>query len=83
MIYYPETESHIRDKVKVVLNMPSYATKKELEHAACIDTSDLAAEKNFIALKAKINRLDIIKLVKVSISLNILKTKLDDLALDK
>ena len=44
MSYYPERDSHIRDKIKVVLN---YATKKELEHATGIDTSDLAAKKYF------------------------------------
>ena len=29
MSYYPEPDSHIRDKVKVVLNLPNYATKKK------------------------------------------------------
>ena len=28
MGYYPEPESHIRDKVKIVLDSPNYATKK-------------------------------------------------------
>ena len=27
MSYYPEPDSHIRDKVKVVLDLPNYATK--------------------------------------------------------
>ena len=27
MEYYPEPESHIRDKVKVVLDLSNYATK--------------------------------------------------------
>ena len=27
MSYYPEPESHIRDKVKVVLDLSNYATK--------------------------------------------------------
>ena len=49
MSYYPEPDSHIRDKVKVVLDLTNYATKKELEHATGIDTSDLAAKKDFIA----------------------------------
>ena len=35
--------SHIRDQFKVVLEFSSYATEKESEHAASIDTSDLAA----------------------------------------
>ena len=28
MIYYPEPDSHIRDKLKVVLELSKYATKK-------------------------------------------------------
>ena len=28
MSYYPEPESHIRDKGKLVLDLSSYATKK-------------------------------------------------------
>ena len=28
MSYYPEPDSHIRDKVKVVLDLSNYVTKK-------------------------------------------------------
>ena len=28
MSYYPDPDSHIRDKVKVVLDLSNYATKK-------------------------------------------------------
>ena len=28
MRYYPEPDSHIRDKVKIVLKLTNYATKK-------------------------------------------------------
>ena len=52
MSYYPGSDSHIRDKVKVWLDLSSYAAKKELGHYTDIDTSDLAAKKDFIALKA-------------------------------
>ena len=48
MSYYPEPNSHIRDKVKVVLDLSNSVTKKELEHARGIDTSDLAAKRDFI-----------------------------------
>ena len=30
MTYYPEPDSHIGDKVKVVLDLSNYATEKEL-----------------------------------------------------
>ena len=73
MSYDPEPNSHIRDKVKVVLDLSNYATKKELEHTAGIDKSDLAAKRDFIALKA--DKLDINKLTNVPTSLNNLKAK--------
>ena len=58
MSYYPEPDSHIRDKVKVVLDLSNYATKKEFEHATGVDASDLAAKRDFIALKAEVDKLD-------------------------
>ena len=45
MSYYKEPGSYIRDKVKVVLDLTNYATRKELEHATGVDTSDLAVKK--------------------------------------
>ena len=45
MSYYPEPDSKIRDKIKVVLDLSNYATKKELDHTTGVDTSDLAAKK--------------------------------------
>ena len=53
---YPELDSHIRNKIKVVLDLSNYATKKELDHATSIDTSDLAAKKDFFALKAEFDK---------------------------
>ena len=82
MSYYPEPDSHIRDKVKVVLNL-NYATKKELDHPTGVDTSDLADKKDFIALKSEIDKLDNNKLVNVPTSLNILKIKVDHLDVGK
>ena len=70
MSYYPELDSHIRDKVNVVLDLSNYATKKELGHVTGVDTSDLAAKKYFIALKGKVDKLGINKLVNVPTSLN-------------
>ena len=79
MSYYPEPESHIGDKVKAVLDLSKFATKKKLEDATGIETSDLAAEKDLIALKAEVGKLGINKLVNVPTSLNNLKTIVDDL----
>ena len=83
MSYYPKLDSHIRDKVKAVLDFTHYATKKELDHARGVDTSHLATKKDFIALKAELNKLGINKFVNAPTSLNNLKTNVDDLGIDK
>ena len=63
--------------------MSDYATKKELEHAAGADTSNLAAKNDFIALKAESDKLDINELVNVPTCLNNLKAKIGNLNVDK
>ena len=44
MGYCPEPDSHIKDKVKIILELSNYASKKELDHATGVDTSDLTAK---------------------------------------
>ena len=68
------TLSLIRDKVKVVLDLSNCATKEELDHATVVDTSNLAAKKDLIALKAEVDKLDINKQTNVPTSLINLKT---------
>ena len=41
MSFYAQPDSHIRNKIKVELDLPNYSTKKELTHATGVDTSDL------------------------------------------
>ena len=41
MRYYPESDSHIRDKVKTLLDFSNYAAKKEFQQTAVVDTSEL------------------------------------------
>ena len=56
MSYYQGPDSHIWDKVKVGLDLQNYGTKKELSNATSVDTSNLAAKKDLIALKAGVAR---------------------------
>ena len=42
MSYYPD--SHTRYKFKERLDLSNYATKKELDHNAGVNTTDLASE---------------------------------------
>ena len=78
MSYNPEPDSQIRDKFKVVLDLSSYAIKKELDHAIDVDPSDLAVKKLLLwklkltsaatilkNLKAKVDNLDAGKLKNV------------------
>ena len=59
MSYYQEKDSHIRDKVKVVLNLSKYAAKKEVDQSTIIDPADLGAKKDFIAFRAEVDKLDV------------------------
>ena len=79
MSYYPKQESQFRDKVKVVLDLSDYSTKRELKDVTGVDTSNLAAKRDFIALKAQVGKLDINKLVNLPSDLNNFNTKIDDL----
>lgn len=54
MSYCPEPDSQVRGKVKLSLDLSNYTTKKELKDAAGVNTSNLSAKSNFIALKAEI-----------------------------
>ena len=83
MSYYPELDSHIREKFKVVLDLSNYASKKELGFATGVDTSDEADKKDVIALKTEVDKLNINKLVNVPTSLNNLKTKVEELDIGK
>ena len=81
--YYPEPDSDMSDKVKVFLDLLNCATKKELEHTTTLNTSNLATQKDFITLKAEVDKLNIAELVNIPSGLNNLKTKVDDLHVHK
>ena len=83
MSYRLEPDTHIRDKFKVVLDLSNYSTKEELEHGTGVGASNLAAKKDFVALKAEDDKIEINKLLNVAKSLNNLKTKVDDLNVDQ
>ena len=54
MGYYPEPDSYIRGKVKVVLDLSKYATKKESKSVISVDISGLGAKRDSVTLKAKV-----------------------------
>ena len=63
----------------MVLDLSDYSTKRELKDVTSVDTSNLAAKRDFIALKAEVGKLDINKLVNLASGLNNFNTKVDDL----
>ena len=75
MIYHPEWDSHITDTDKLVLDLTNYASKKELQCTTGVDKSNLAAKKDFIALKADADKLDTHKLL-ISFNLAVVNQKL-------
>ena len=83
MSHYLELESHVTDKVKVVLDQSNFATKKKLNDATGVDTSNLAAKGYLIALKAEGDKLSIKKLFNAPTGFSNLKAKVDDLDVGK
>ena len=77
MSFYPESGSHVNNKMKVVLDLSNYG-KSELSNATGVDTSQLAAEIDFVALKAEVDKVDGNKLVNILSGFNNYETKVDD-----
>ena len=65
--------SHFGDSIKVKIDLSSYATKTDFKNVTHVDTSSFALKSNLASLKTEVNKLDIDKLVPVSIDLS--KTK--------
>ena len=66
-----------------MLSLQNYASKKKLNEATGVDTSNSSAKSDFIALKAEVEGLDINEFVSVSTGFKKLKTKVNDLNVDK
>ena len=47
MSYYPAPNCHIRNGIKIELDLSNYLTKKELHHATSFHASNLRS-KNFL-----------------------------------
>ena len=57
MSYHPEQYIHIRNKIKVELDLSNYGTKADLKGATCIDTSEFAKKVNLASLKSGVEKL--------------------------
>ena len=65
--YFPKPYDPFGGDINVEVGLSNYATNIDLNNAAAIDTSKLAAKSYSVSLKAQIDQLDIDKLVPVAI----------------
>ena len=69
--YFPKPfNSHFDDSIKVKIDLSNYATKTNLKNVTHIDTSSFALKTNLASLKTEVDKLDIDKLVPVSVDLS-------------
>ena len=65
MIYYPELDSHIKNKREVDLNLPINGKKSDSNVSVGVHTSNLAAKKkaakNLSSIKGQVDKLDVVK----------------------
>ena len=64
------SNSHFGDSIKFKVDLPNYATKTDLKNVTHVDTSSFALKTNLANLKTEIDKLDIDKLVPVSVDLS-------------
>ena len=80
--YFPESKSFGR-RVRVELDLSSYATKSELKYATGADTLKFAKKVDLTNLNSDVNKLNIDKLKNVTTNLRNLKRKVYKLGFDK
>ena len=64
------SNSHFGDSIKFKVDFPNYATKTDLKNVTHVDTSSFPLKTNLANLKTEIDKLDIDKLVPVSVDLS-------------
>ena len=68
--YFPRPlESFGRD-INVKVDLPNYATKRDIKNISHVNTSNFALKTNLASLKTEVNKLDVEKLVQVPVDLS-------------
>ena len=80
--YFPEPKSSGR-RMKVELDLSSYARKTELKNETGVDTSSFAKNIDFANSKSDVEKLDIDKLKNLPSGFSSLKSKVDKLDVEK
>ena len=68
--YFPKPYEPFRGDINVKVDLSNYATKTDLKNVSHVDVGSLALKSNSASLKTEVDRLDIDKLVPVSVDLN-------------
>ena len=68
--YFPKPYEPFGGDNKVEVDLPNHATKNDLKNISHANTSSFALKSNLAGLKAKVDKLDIDKLVPVPVDLS-------------
>ena len=68
--YFPKPFKSFGGNINVKADLSNYATKTDLKNVMHVDTSSFALKKNSASLKTEVDKLDIDKLVPVSVELS-------------
>ena len=63
--FFKPFNSHFSDSIKVKIDLSNYATKIDIKNISHVDTSSFELKTNLANLKAKVDKLDIDKLMPV------------------
>ena len=81
--YFPEPYEPFGGDINVKVDLPNYATKRDVKNITHIDTSGFTLKTNSASLKTEIDKLDINKLKSLPNNFTNLKTKVDKLDINK
>ena len=68
--YFPKPYEPFGRDINVKVDIPNYATKADIKNISHVDTSSFTLKTNLASLKTEVDKLDINKLVPVSVDLS-------------
>ena len=68
--YFPKPYEPFGGDINVKVDLSNYATKTDIKNISHVDTSSFALKSNLASLKTEVDKLDIDKLVPVSVDLS-------------
>ena len=75
--YFPKLYKRFGEDINVKVDLPNYATKRNIKNILYIDTSNFALKWNLASLTTEVDKLDIDKLKNLPNNLSNLKSKVD------